>query len=200
MRETDDLSNYLLPPLHFKLEEIHAPNPNVHPKDGTSQPLALRVVAVVVVGRRCDEEVLADKLHARRVARRDADAAQHRARAPVDAQHHALAVKGLPDVALGVDAQAVGLRGAGCVTVVHAAPAHGAGGGVVVKGKELARRRVRKVHGAQVGRPAHAVGDGEARDELPGRVWREEKQAAWGAPTRDVSVCMKKKGTTGEET
>lgn len=150
----------------------------MHPKDGAAQPLALRLLIVPFIRRRRHKQILAHKLHARRIPRRQPHPPHHRTRCPVNAKHHALAVKSLPHVALGVDAQAVGLRRAGRVVVVHAAPAHGTGDGVVVEGEELPRGRVREIHGAVVGRPAHAVGDGEVGNELLGRVFGEEEETA----------------------
>lgn len=136
----------------------------MYPKDRTAHLDALAHVATHLVLARRDEKLLADKLHAGDVSRRHAHAACDFA-LRADAQHHGLAVKRLPHVALDVDPQAVGLRVA-LVLVEDALVRHGARGRVVGKGKDLARGRVRKVHGLAVRGPADAIGDGELVQDL----------------------------------
>lgn len=120
----------------------------MYPKHRPAKPSTLPLLLPVFIRRCRDEQVLSHKLDTRRVLCRYSDLANHFARQAIDAQNHALAVKRLPDVALNVDAQTVRLRRARGMLVVYAFVRHGTGERIIVKGEELPRGRVRKVHGA----------------------------------------------------
>lgn len=104
-----------------------------------------------------DEQLGADELRAGDVVRGQVDLADE---LPVgrDFEHARLAVDGVPEVAVRVDAAAVGLAGP-LVAVEDALVGQAAVLGRVVPREHGPRRRVREVHGPLVRGPADRVGD-----------------------------------------
>jgi hypothetical protein len=156
--------------LKLVLEWVQTRRTNVHPEHGATVALADLVAAVVVRGAG-DEQLGTGKLHARDIARRQLDLAHNLALA-VNLDDAALAVDGVPDVAVHVDAEAVDAAGA-LVLVEDALVGGGAGLCVKVVCQDVTSRGVCKVECLVVGRPADRVGNGKTGGEL-GLVSRAE--------------------------
>lgn len=136
--------------LHLKLEQIQPRSSDIDLENRTSillaQPLA------VMIRRSGDDQFRLGKLDASDVSRRELHL-PHNLPLRVDLDDSSLAVDGVPDVAVDVDAEPVWASGA-LVLIEDAAIRHVACVCVVVKGVDLADGGVGKVHGLAVGRPA----------------------------------------------
>lgn len=136
--------------LHLKLEQIQPRSSDIdlenRPSILLTQPLA------VMIRRSGDDQLRLGKLDASDVSRRELHLADDLPLG-VDLDDSSLAVDGVPDVAVDVDAEPVWASGS-FMLIEGAAVRYGARVCVVVKGVDLADGGVGKVHGLAVGRPA----------------------------------------------
>lgn len=166
--------------LQLEQKRLQAGGSNVKPIQATTKLNLLSSPFPLGHGGRRNEQLGADKLHASDVLGGQMDLAQQLT-IWRDFQHLALTVQGRPQIAVDVDAVAVGL-GRPVMMVEDALVGDAAVVKRVVVRVQRSRRRVREVHCLVIRRPADGVGDGDglAHDFAAGGLALEEVEGSFG--------------------
>lgn len=138
---------------------LHPPNPHINPIQRPSSLRTLRKPLLIPLRRRRNPQRRPLKRTTRHIPRRQHDLA-HELSSRRDPQHLAIAIHGLPDIAVDVDGEAVGLGGRG-ERPEDARVRDGAAGGRVVVGVDDALGGVHEVERGVGEGPADGVGDDE---------------------------------------